>query len=214
MENDARAAVAAELWVGSCGAGVSTIAMFTLGTGVGCGIIINGLVLHGGRGFSGYAPEAGHMIVEPKGRPCGCGQNGCLEQYASATAVVKTAFEFLSSTSHDGSSSLVKFGTSLTCKDVMDCAKEGDEVALKVVEYTAGYVAVGCVNISRIFEPEAIILTGGMTEAGDMFFDLVQREYEKVHWTISKPRKIIQKASVGNHAGITGAAYIAKCGRH
>lgn len=128
-------------------------------------------------------------------------------QYTSANAVAKVAKEKLESTK---TPSVLRNIKEITCKDVFDAYGKGDELAKEVVDYTVSYLAVGCVNVCRTFDPQVIVMTGGMAEAGDLLFNKVNEEYPKYNWTIMKPLVKILPATAGPYAGIIGAAAAAR----
>ena len=142
------------------------------------------------------------MIVQPDGEECGCGQLGCLEQYASATNLARCARRRIE---RDGRASslaavLAEKGD-LDAKDVSDAADGGDELALEVWEQSMRYLAIGCVRLARLFGPDRIVLGGGLARAGDHF--------RRLHWQLSPPRTQIALAELGNDAGVIGAAGVA-----
>ena len=154
--NDANAALLGEVGFGSA-KGYSNAILLTLGTGLGGGILIDGKVYEGANGSSG---EVGHICLEKNGRECTCGLKGCLEQYVSATGIVKTAMELKS-----GKISCLN-DHPFTAKDVFDYAKEGDEVALEVVERVTDDLAIGVASICNTLNPEVVLLGGGVSKAG------------------------------------------------
>jgi len=182
LVNDADAAVGAECWVGAArdqngSGGVKDLVFLTLGSGIGAGMVVDGKVIGGSTGTI----EGGHMIVDGsgRGRPCGCGSSGCLEAYASANSVVKRALEALEVEAAAGAiplSVLAAKGDALSCKDVFDASKSGDELAAELVKETARYLAVGVINFCRITDPEMIVLAGGMAEAGEELLSEVHKD--------------------------------------
>ena len=164
LTNDANAAAVGEMTYGAA-RGMKHFIMITLGTGVGSGIVINGEVVYG---YDGFAGELGHTISEKtNGRPCGCGRNGCLETYASATGVARTAREILETTDKD--SLLRKLDINkISSKDVYDAAIQGDEVALEIFRFTGKILGESLANFVAFSAPEAVILFGGLTKAGDL----------------------------------------------
>ncbi|MCE9592223.1 MAG: ROK family glucokinase [Planctomycetes bacterium] len=211
LENDANAAALGELWAGAGrGLKVTELVMLTLGTGVGSGIIVGGKIIHGAFAMGG---ESGHMIVVPGGRLCGCGQHGCLEAYTSASATGRRAVEALQS---GASSSLARdFANRLdtiTAKDVFDAARSGDALANRIVDETATYLGIACVNLCRILDPQMIVFAGGMILAGDMLFDRVRSAFRANTWTVVESKVEIVPALLGNDAGFIGAAAVARNG--
>jgi len=205
LDCDASAAAAAEVWTGvGQDPSIKSLVVFTLGTGIGGGIVIDRKIIHG----IGMAGEIGHMCVEPdlsKARPCGCGGKGCLERYCSASAVAVRAKEglFLQKTSLSD----VK---EVTCEAVFEEAKKGDAYATKIVDETARYLGLACTYICRVVDPQVIVFTGGMAKAGQDFYDRVKFYYNKYNWTIAHPKIDIVPSKVGNNPGIIGAGYAAK----
>ena len=208
LENDANAAGFGEFWVASGrDPSIRHLVMLTLGTGVGSGIIIDGKVLHGA--FD-VGAEAGHMIIVPEGRLCGCGQHGCLEAYASATNTAKRAIEAIEA---GEKSSLQKIlngpdGT-ITAKDVFEAAESGDALASRIVDETATYLGIACVSLCRLLDPQMIVFAGGMILAGQFLFDRVRAAFLSHTWKMVKPQVQIVPALLGNDAGFIGAAAVA-----
>lgn len=206
LENDANAAAFAEYL---CGAGEETqnIVLLTLGTGIGSGVVIDGRILHGDHDIGA---ELGHMIVEPDGEKCGCGQRGCLERYCSATYMGAYAEHRIQV---DGEQSLLgevltKSGA-ISAKDVNEARKAGDDLAAEVWGRGAYYLALGCVNICRIFDPGRIVLTGGMTNAGDDLMVPVREFFGSLHWLLTEPTTEIVLSRLGSDGGVIGAAAVA-----
>lgn len=210
FQNDANAAAYGEFWVGA-GKSASSMVLFTLGTGVGGGIIIGDLVMEGRHSHGG---ELGHMRIESPstGRLCGCGHRGCLEAYASATSVVKRTREELAS--FRGPSTLKEFFTAnddvLTSKVIFDHAEKGDELAQKIVDDTAYFLALGSSSILATVDPEMIAIGGGMVAAGEKFLKKI-REYI-LRFGLPHPAKgvIVRYAQLGSDAGFIGAAGCAR----
>ncbi len=208
LENDANAAALAEYWIG---AGqdpkIRHLVALTLGTGIGGGVVVDGKIVHGGFGNAG---EAGHLIVMPNGRLCGCGQRGCIEAYASATHTAKRAAEAIeageTSTLTDVTT---KQNRALTAKDVFDAAKANDALALRIVDETALYLGITCVSLCRLLDPQIIVLAGGMVEAGDFLIDKVRQAFTSQNWQMAKPRVRIVPPQLGSDAGLIGAAAVA-----
>lgn len=220
IENDANAAVLAEWWVGAGrGKGVEHMVMMTLGTGIGAGIICNGDVL---RGFSDMAGELGHVIVENRnGRLSrGTGVRGVFEEYGSARAVAERAQEALAKEEEeeegDAGEALRRFRQrfdgrqEVTAKEVFEAAANGDAFAGSLVDETARYLAIGCINICRILDPQLIVFTGGLAMAGDLLFDAIRAHFRELNWSIMEPTVEITGASAGNLAGTVGAAAAAR----
>lgn len=196
--NDANVAALGEMWKGG-GQGHSDLVVVTLGTGVGGGIIINGKMLTGANGAGG---EIGHIHVQD-GEPeeCGCGNKGCLEQYASATGIVRIAKRVLANTQHE----TVLNADSVTAKDVWDAVKAGDAVAIQVAEQFGKYLGEGLAAIAGVVNPEAFVIGGGVSKAGDILLSYVEKNYKPVVFHGSRDVKFTL-ATLGNDAGIFGAA--------
>ncbi len=208
FQNDANAAAYGEFWAGA-GKHVDSLVFFTLGTGVGGGIIIGDIVLEGQHSHGG---ELGHMKIEmTKPRQCGCGHFGCLEAYASATAVVKRTLERLAETK--AKSPLrehVKKEGGLTSRDIFDAAANGDALADKIVDETAYYLAIGSANVMHTIDPDMIAFGGGMIAAGDAFLSRIKTHVKQLALAVPAEKTIITFASLGSDAGYIGAA---ACGR-
>ncbi|MBI2804736.1 MAG: ROK family protein [Planctomycetes bacterium] len=208
FQNDANAAAFGEFWAGA-GRDVNSLVLFTLGTGVGCGIIIGDLVV---QGQHSHGAEVGHMKIEISNpRQCGCGRWGCLEAYASATSVVNRANEALSP---KGVKSKLRAYQNkeggLTSRDIFDVAAEGDKLAEKIVEDTAFYLAVGATNMMHTIDPDMIVFGGGMMAAGDAFLERIRKHVKELAFPVPAEKTIICYAQLGNDAGFIGAA---ACGR-
>lgn len=208
LENDANAAAFGEFWAGAGrDPNIRDMVMVTLGTGIGTGLIIAGKIVHGARGVAG---EGGHMVVQPDGRQCGCGQRGCLEAYASAANTARRAEESLAREPRSVLHEVRKANNgTLTSKHVFDAANAADPVALAVVRETARYLAVGCVSFCRILDPSMIVFAGGMILAGDLLFEMVREAFADNSWNVMSDHVRIVPAELGNEAGFIGAAAIA-----
>lgn len=193
--NDANVAALGEMWKGG-GRGFDSIVMVTLGTGVGGGVIHGGKILTGTKGAAG---EIGHMTVEyDEEETCNCGTKGCLEQYASATGIVRLAKKQMVETS-----SLAKIDN-LTAKDVFDEAKAGDAYALQIVDRFARYLGVALGNVAQIIDPEAFVIGGGVARAGSIITESIEKYYnDSVMFALRG--KQFNLAELGNDAGIYGA---------
>lgn len=197
--NDANMAALGEYWLGGA-KGYSSMMMITVGTGVGGGIIIDGKPLVG---FNGAAAEIGHIPVEDdETELCNCGKRGCLEQYASATGIVRVAKKIMK---EETAPSVLRQITDLTAKDVFDAAKTGDEIAVKTAEYVSKMLAKGLACAAGIIDPECFLIGGGVSAAGDYFINLIEEYYRTLAFHPSKDTKIL-KATLGNDAGMCGAA--------
>jgi glucokinase len=208
FQNDANAAAYGEYWIGA-GRGARSLVLFTLGTGVGGGIIVGDRII---QGEHSHGAELGHMKIElTNARQCGCGRWGCLEAYASATAVVKRAREALAADGGRSSLHQHRHGQgSLTAKAVFDAAAAGDALAEKLVEDTAYYLAVGAVNMMHTIDPDVVAFGGGMTGAGESFLDRIRRHVQALAFPVPAERTQIRYALLGGDAGFIGAA---ACGR-
>ena len=208
FQNDANAAAYGEYWAGA-GRGVHSMVLFTLGTGIGAGIIIGDLVVEGEHS---HGAELGHMIIEMTNpRLCGCGRRGCLEAYASATAVVKRTMEALAQDKGKSSlHALAKSGKEITSKEIFDAAAAGDALADKIVEDTAYYLAVGATNAMHSIDPDMVVYTGGMIAAGESFLERIRRHVKRLALQIPAEKTQIRYSQLGGDAGFIGAA---ACGR-
>ena len=192
--NDANVAALGEMWKGG-GRGYDSIVMVTLGTGVGGGVILQGKILTGCKGAGG---EIGHMKVNmDETRVCGCGNKGCLEQYASATGIVNMAKENVPEGSYLADKKV-------TAKAVFDGAKEGDAYCMKVVEKFGRYLGVALSNVAHVVDPEAFVIGGGVSAAGQILLDVVEKYYNENSMFALK-NKSFHLAELGNDAGIYGA---------
>ena len=198
--NDANVAALGEAWKGG-GKNFDDIVMVTLGTGVGGGVILEGKIL---TGHNGAAGEIGHMHVEDDEElNCNCGGCGCLEQYASATGVVRLANRYIAKNSK--STKMTEFGEDITAKDVFDLAKEGDKGAVAVVEQMSTYLGKAMASIATVVNPQAFIIGGGVSKAGQYLIDAIADVYVKYAFQACREAKIAL-AELGNDAGIYGAA--------
>jgi glucokinase len=209
FQNDANAAAFGEYWVGA-GRDVKSMVMFTLGTGIGGGVIIDDHVLEGQHS---HGAEVGHMKIDlGKTRRCGCGRWGCLEAFASATAIVKRAHEAVAKVT--GKSILKKLLAStdeeLPAKVVFQAADQGDEIAKKVVDDTAYYLAVGAMNMMHIVDPDMIVYAGGMTAAGEPFLNRIRHYVKELAFPIPAEKTIVRYSQLGSDAGFIGAAACAR----
>ena len=195
--NDANVAALGEMWQGGA-KGSSNVVMVTLGTGVGGGIIVDGRIVAGANGAGG---EIGHLnVCEDEHEACNCGQHGCLEQYASATGVVRMAKRKLAKIS--GETSLHKF-EDLTAKDVFDEAKAGDKVALEIVNEVCEILGKTLGKIACVVNPEVFVIGGGVSKAGQILIDTVKKYYVPNTFTSCKDARF-ELASLGNDAGMYG----------
>jgi glucokinase len=191
LENDANAAALGEKWIGA-GRDVDDLVLLTLGTGIGGGIIIGGRVLHGQVGMAG---ELGHMTVVPNGNPCGCGNTGCLEKHASATAIAVMA-------------RLIGLGPALTSEDVYKLAHGGDERAKAVFRSMGEALGIALATLINTFNFPLYLLSGGPLPAWDFFAPAMLAEVARRSFTYRNAPTRIEKARLGNEAGLYGAAYL------
>jgi len=196
--NDANVAALGECWQGG-GKGYHSLVMATLGTGVGGGIILDGKILCGARGAAG---EIGHMVLNRgETEACGCGKKGCVEQYCSATGIVRTAKQHLAAC--DSHSSLRAL-ENLTCKNIFDTAAAGDAVAADILEIVYARLAEFCANLANCLDPEVIVLGGGVSKAGSVLLEGVRRHFPKYVFHAMGDMPFVL-ATLGNDAGAYGA---------
>jgi glucokinase len=211
FQNDANAAAYGEYWAGA-GRGLHSLVMFTLGTGVGGGIILGDRVLEGEHS---HGAELGHIKIEmTKPRLCGCGRRGCLEAYASATAVVNRALEALAEVAPEERSrsplQRVMGWGELTARDVFEAAAAGDPLAGGIVEETAYYLAVGAMNLMHVIDPDVVVFGGGMIAAGEGFLERIRHHVRELAFPVPAERTQIRYAQLGADAGFIGAAACAR----
>lgn len=207
VSNDANAAAYGELVYGGA-KGMRHFVMFTLGTGVGSGIVVDGKLVHGKTGGAG---ELGHAILVPEGRLCGCGRKGCLETYTSATGICRTTTEMLEAApDYNGPLSHIKT-EELTSKMVGDAAKNGDPLAIKVFEKTGYWLGIALANAVAFSGPEAIFLMGGPVKAGEILLKPVRESFKK-HLCFVYDGSVEVRVSElpDNDAAILGAAALTK----
>jgi len=201
LENDANAAVVGEMWQGAA-RGCRDVMSVTLGTGVGGGIILGGKLWRGSHGSGG---EIGHTTVDPfSGLKCKCGNTGCLELFASATAIVRMTRETLSSFPE---TSLKSDG--LTAEMVYDAGQKGDELALAVFKRFGMYLGIGLANLINLIDPQIIVITGGVVNGWDLFAGEMYRQVEERAFRTTAKQVKIAKAECGDNAGLLGAARLA-----
>ena len=188
VENDATAAGVGENWIGAS-RGIENAICVTLGTGIGGGIIINGEPIRGKDGIGG---EIGHICVEPEGHPCGCGSHGCVEQYSSATAIVRLAKE--------------RGMTVETAKQVYDAYKSGHGMADAVFRSMGRYLGIMLAGLANALNPEILVVCGGVTEGWDAFASHVEAEIRSRAYAAAAARASLVRGELGDNAGIVGAA--------
>jgi len=203
VDNDANVACYGEYWLGA-GQGTENMAVLTLGTGVGGGVVVFGKLL---RGIDGTAAELGHLKVQRDGRMCGCGSRGCLEAYASVTGMVRTAVEGL----EQGKESTLKVlcggdPEQITGRMISDAAKAGDAFAQWVFKETTTWLGLGIASIVNFLNPEKVVLCGGMIAAGDMLFTPVRETVLANTFEVPGKRCQIVPAGLGADSGVIGCA--------
>ncbi|MBV8553290.1 MAG: ROK family protein [Acidobacteriaceae bacterium] len=191
LENDANAAALGEMWMGA-GAQVKDLILLTLGTGIGGGIVSNGRVMHG---FLGMAGEFGHMTVFPDGNPCGCGNFGCLEKHASATAIAAMG-------------RMMHFGRDVTSEGIWELALEGNERAKLVFEAMGRALGIAIANLINVFNFPLYLLSGGPLPAWDFFAPSMFQEINRRSLVYRRSGTRVEKAVLGADAGLYGAAYL------
>lgn len=208
IDNDANVAALGERWVGA-GDNQPDVVFMTLGTGVGGGIIAAGNLIHGVAGAGG---EIGHVIVEPEtGFDCTCGNRGCLETVASATGVVRVAR--LLTESYEGDSAIklaIDNGDDVTSKDIFQAAEAGDFFANQVVDKVAHYLGLAAANLGNILNPDALVIGGGVSAAGEFLRQRVEQQFLTYAFPQVRKTTKVKLAELGNDAGIIGAASLAR----
>lgn len=202
LTNDANAAAIGEMTYGAA-RGMKDFIMITLGTGVGSGIVINGQLVYGHDGFAG---ELGHVIIRRDGRLCGCGRQGCLETYCSATGVARTAREFLTASTEP---SLLRSipAENITSKDVYDAAVQGDQLAVNIFNFTGTILGEALADAIAFSSPEAIILFGGLAKSGEYIFKPIQESIDKNVLNIYKGKtKLLMSELKDADAAVLGAS--------
>jgi glucokinase len=197
--NDANVAALGEQWKGR-GKGFENMVLVTLGTGVGGGVIHKGRIVAGSVGAGG---EIGHIPVNyNEEEACGCGKYGCLEQYASATGIVRLARQALQG---NPKGSLLSDKDDISAKLVFDCAKRGDELALEIVDEACRYLGIALAGVAQVLDPEAFVIGGGVSKAGDILISHIKKHYQPNVMNALKDKEFLI-ASLGNDAGIYGCA--------
>lgn len=196
--NDANVAALGEMWMGA-GKGQKDVVMVTLGTGVGGGVITGGKAIVGAHGAAG---EIGHICVNyEEVDECGCGNKGCLEQYASATGISRLARKRLDA---DDTPTILR-NRKLSAKAVFDALKEGDKVAEEIVEEFGEYLGYALANLAAVTDPSVIVIGGGVSKAGKILIQYVEKNFKKRAFFANRDVKFVL-ATLGNDAGICGAA--------
>ena len=199
IANDANVAALGEMWQGA-GKGTKNLCMITLGTGVGGGLVLDGKIVQGAFGAGG---EIGHMPVNPEETDvCGCGKRGCLEQYCSASGIIRVTKKMLEETSEP---SVLRDREKVTARAIFDAAKEGDAFAQERIAVYADALGRAMATIASVVDPELFLLGGGVSRSGKMLTDPVREAYKKYAFHASRKAKI-RVAKLGNDAGMYGAA--------
>jgi glucokinase len=197
--NDANVAALGEMWMGG-GKGYEDVVMVTLGTGVGGGVILNGKIVAGSNGGGG---EIGHIIINPDEEDvCGCGGHGHLEQYASATGIVRMAKKSLAA--HSEATTLRDL-EEITAKDIFDHAKAGDAIASSLVEDLGKYLGLALSHVAAAVDPQVFVIGGGVSRAGQVLIDVIEKYYNR-NILFALANKEFRLAELGNDAGIYGCA--------
>lgn len=206
MDNDANVACWGEFSAG-VGKDADSMVLFTLGTGVGGGIVNDGELV---TGCDHNAAELGHVIIFPDGRQCNCGQHGCVETYASASSTAARAKEAVEAGAESSLKSVLEKNGDITCQDVYDHLAKGDSVAKEVTDLTAKSLAIMCINMLHTTEPARIVFSGGVIAAGDVLLDRIKYYFHDQLWKLKEEKTEICFATLGEDTGITGAAALAK----
>ena len=204
LDNDANAAALGEKWMG-LGRDVDSLAMLTLGTGVGGGVVQNGRIWHG---FLGMAGEFGHITVSPDGPRCGCTNHGCLEQLASATAIVRMAHEAIREGRSPALAQLARECPELTSEMVHRKALEGEEAARDIFAVVGRALGIALADLVNIFNFPLYAITGGVTQAWDLFAPVMLAEVERRSFVYRAGGTQIARSQLGSEAGLYGAAYL------
>lgn len=208
VDNDANTAALGEMWRGA-GQGAKEMVMITLGTGVGGGVIVNGRVVHGAQGVGG---EIGHITMEPTGGPlCNCGKTGCLETYASATAIIREGKRAAETGKSEKLAQLYAQKGDLKAKDVFDAALAGDEAAIAVIDQASFYLGLAFSHLANILNPAKIVVGGGVSAAGEFLFSRMRSEFKRfVAFPFVAESCEIVPATLGNDAGVIGAGWLVR----
>ena len=202
LENDANAAAWGEFWAGA-GKDVSDFVMFTLGTGVGGGVVVDGQLL---RGHFENGAELGHILVQPGGRKCSCGQGGCVEAYSSAYNLARRAEEMMAGGRSSTLKKIVAAGQMVMAEHVVEAAQAGDALAEQVWDEACYYLAVAIVTMQHVSNPQRVVLAGGLIAAGDFLLERVPKHAQAITWHLLNDLPEIGFATLGNDAGLIGAA--------
>lgn len=200
IENDANAAALGEQWRGA-GRDIKSMILLTLGTGVGGGIVLDNRIWHGADGMAG---EIGHMTLMPEGRPCSCRNVGCLEMYASARGILQSYREALAQSCSD-----INFNDTITAADVYEAARTGNRTAIRVMKDMGTMLGIGIANLINIFNPERVVIGGGVKDAWPLFIDSAREEITRRAFEVPARRTQIVPSLLGDDAGMVGAAAVA-----
>ena len=205
LDNDANCATLGEWWMGAA-RGARHVVGLTIGTGIGGGLILDGRLFHG---VSGVAGEVGHTTIEANGRRCACGNYGCLEAYASGTAIAERAREALEAGEESALPGMVGGDLArITAQTVYDAADEGDALALHIVRETARFLGAGVANLLNLFNPEIVVIAGGVTRAGDSLFEPLRAEVKRRAFRSAVDACRIVAGTLPGTAGVVGAAAV------
>lgn len=201
LDNDANVAALGEQWCGA-GGGSQHMVLITIGTGIGCGLILNGEIY---RGAAFSAGEIGHITMDPQGPACNCGRRGCLENLTSATAIMRMAQEAVD----QGQETLLAQVACLSPKEVFALAQQGDVVAKQIIDQVVFYLGWAIGNLVNTLNPQLVLLGGGVAQAGELFFEPIRQRVQAC--TLEAPGRTVRiaGASLGNKAGAIGAAALA-----
>ena len=203
LDNDANCAMLGEHWVGAA-KGAKNAVCFTIGTGIGGGVVMDGKLVHGA---SDVAGEIGHITIEVNGRRCGCGNDGCLEAYASGPAIARRACEAIDAGAVSEISTMAcNDPSAITAQTVFEAAARGDALADELVRDTARYLGVGIANMLNILNPEVVVICGGVTQAGDHLFVPLRREVSRRAFKPAVEACRIVPGALPGTAGVVGAA--------
>ncbi|HJS24940.1 MAG TPA: ROK family protein [Pyrinomonadaceae bacterium] len=209
LENDANAAAVGEMWMGAA-RGCRDVISVTLGTGVGGGVILDGKLWRGSHGSAG---EIGHTTVDPfSGLKCKCGNTGCLELFASATAIVRMTRENLALFPQSGFPESTLKSEGLTAAKVYDAGRNGDKLALAVFRRFGMYLGIGLANLINLIDPQIIVISGGAVNGWDLFAPEMYRQVEERAFRTTAQQVKIARAECGDNAGLLGAARLARTG--
>lgn len=209
LENDANAAALGEFAVARADdPALEDLVLITLGTGIGSGVVVGGQLVRGAYGLAG---EIGHLVLYPRGRACPCGQRGCLETYASATALLQHVRESIAA-GHGAGSSLATAAAAgtLSTQAVFAAAAQGDALAERQIAALAEALALACINVCRVVDPQRVLFGGGLAGAGESLLRPIQEAYREHLWRVPQPPLALCLAVLGNDAGFIGAAVAAQ----